>query len=70
VGYKKSITEMTDADNELMNIHMNNLLNAISKDSSKFFEIKGESHPVHACEFGYAPNLVATAENILDFVLS
>ena len=46
VGYKKSITEMTDADNELMNIHMNNLLNAISKDSSKFFEIKGESHPI------------------------
>jgi hypothetical protein len=24
----------------------------------------------HACEFGYAPNLLATAENILDFVLS
>lgn len=46
VGYKKSITEMTDTDGKLMNIHMNNLLNAISKDSSKFFEIKGESHPV------------------------
>lgn len=46
VGYKKSITEMTDKDDILMNIHMNNLLNAISKDSSKFFEIKGESHPV------------------------
>jgi hypothetical protein len=24
----------------------------------------------HACEFGCAPNLVAAAENILDFVLS
>ncbi len=46
VGYKKSITEMTDTDGKLMDIHMNNLLNAISKDSSKFFEIKGESHPV------------------------
>ncbi len=37
---------MTDTDGKLMDIHMNNLLNAISKDSSKFFEIKGESHPV------------------------
>jgi hypothetical protein len=46
VGYKKSILEMTDRDDTLMNIHMNNLLNAISKDSSKFFDIKGESHPI------------------------
>jgi hypothetical protein len=46
VGYKKSILDMKDTDEELMKIHMNNLLNAINKDSSKFFEIKGESHPV------------------------
>lgn len=45
VGYKKSIIEMDDYDKELMKTHMNNLLNAINKDSSKFFEIKGESHP-------------------------
>jgi hypothetical protein len=46
VGYKKSILDMEDIDEELMKIHMNNLLNAISKDSSKFFETKGESHPI------------------------
>lgn len=46
VGYKKSIIEMDESDQELMKNHMGNLLNAINKDSSKFFEIKGESHPV------------------------
>lgn len=46
VGYKKSIVEMDGDDNKLIKIHMNNLLNAINKDSSRFFDVKGESHPV------------------------
>ncbi len=35
VGYKKSIIETDKNDEELMKIHMKNLLNAISKDSIK-----------------------------------
>lgn len=45
VGYKDSITSLDDKDNELLIIHMNNLLAAISKDSGAFLDSKGESHP-------------------------
>lgn len=42
VGYKKSIEELADADQELLKELMRNLLNAIKKDPSKFLKSKGE----------------------------
>ena len=44
-GYKNSIEELGDDDNELLKQHMKNLLDAIKEDPSKFLSSKGESHP-------------------------
>jgi hypothetical protein len=38
-----SILPLCKGLDKLMSLHINNLLNAISKDSSNFLEIKGES---------------------------
>ncbi|CAC9459845.1 hypothetical protein BSPLISOX_2473 [uncultured Gammaproteobacteria bacterium] len=38
-----SILPLCKGLDKLMSLHINNLLNAISKDSSNFLEIKGEA---------------------------
>lgn len=45
VWYKKSIAELDTDDNILLEKHMENLLNAMSVDSSKFLSSKWENHP-------------------------
>lgn len=44
-GYKESIKDLDDTDKELLKIHMNNLLNTLNSDSSKFLDTQGEKHP-------------------------
>ena len=46
VGYKESIKELDDAEKSLLTKHMDNLLDAIKKDSSNFLSAKGEGHPL------------------------
>ncbi len=45
-GYKESIKELDDAEKSLLTKHMDNLLDAIKKDSSNFLSAKGEGHPL------------------------
>lgn len=45
VWYRKSVEELTDDDNKLLEEHMTNLLKAISIDSSNFIDSKWENHP-------------------------
>jgi hypothetical protein len=46
VWYKKSILELSNDDNKLLEKHMENLLNAMSVDSSEFLSSKWENHPL------------------------
>jgi hypothetical protein len=45
VWYRKSIEELSGEDTDLLKSHMNNLLQAINKDSSDFLMAKWENHP-------------------------
>lgn len=45
VWYKKSISELDTTDNKLLEKHMENLLTAMSVDSSEFLNSKWENHP-------------------------
>ena len=66
VGYRKSVEELNTADNQLLETHMENLLQAISEDSSKFLKIEWEKHPFVALfwcyEKGNIKNQVKTNE--------
>ena len=46
IGYKKSIEELGDDDESLLEELMKNLLDAIKKDSSIFLSSKGDNHPM------------------------
>lgn len=46
VGYKKTLEELGDEDKTLLKQHMNNLLVAMSADSSGFLTSEGEKHPI------------------------
>jgi hypothetical protein len=45
VWYKESITELDNTDNQLLETHMSNLLEAMKVDSSDFLSSKWENHP-------------------------
>jgi hypothetical protein len=47
IWYKESISELTNNDNKLLEKHMENLLDAMSVDSSKFLSSKWENHPLY-----------------------
>jgi hypothetical protein len=46
-GYKEAIKDLDSEDQELLKIHMNNLLSTMNLDSSEFLETKGENHPLY-----------------------
>lgn len=56
-GYRKTIEELDDADTTLLKKHMDNLLNCISEDSSRFLKTEGEQHPFN---FFSAPSFLKT----------
>ncbi|MDC0506015.1 hypothetical protein OAN96_00295 [Candidatus Gracilibacteria bacterium] len=45
IGYRESVFELNTTDNELIEKHMENLLSAMSVDSSDFLNFNGENHP-------------------------
>lgn len=45
IWYKESISDLTNDNNKLLEKHMENLLNAMSVDSSEFLSSKWENHP-------------------------
>ena len=46
VGYKRSIEGLDEEDKSLLKKHMDNLLGAMSEDSSYFLDPEGEKHPI------------------------
>lgn len=46
VGYRETIEDLNDSDNKLIEKHMNNLLEAINDNSSKFLNFEGEKYPL------------------------
>jgi len=46
VGYRETIEGFNDSDNKLLEKHMGNLLEAVSKNSSEFLNFEGERYPL------------------------
>ena len=44
--YKKTVEELSNQDNNLIETHMSNLLDAMKEDSSKFLSHEWEKHPL------------------------